>query len=197
MIYVSHDVRSPQCSPPVKQSPHSERENNQKGCTQLPSCPWQRDREVTMLTKKWLALWGNGKKIGQNYFFSFPTTLSPSQTSKPHSLFFHFYVRKNSWGSWDFNNKLIMMKNKTEKLCRLGSECLSISRLSNHFCSRSWTKIFMGSVISLFRSKDTAITVLLFPCLHHYSLRSQYSGTTKMKTKFIQSLLNLKEWSLM
>lgn len=137
------------------------------------------------------------EKNRSKLFLHFPTTLSPSQTSKPNLPFFHLYVRKTSWGSWDFNNKLIKMKNKTEKLCRLGSECLSISNLSNHFCPRSWTKIFMGSLISLCGSKDTAITVLFFPCLHHYSLRAQYSVTTIMNTKFIQSLLNPKDWSLM
>lgn len=118
---------------------------------------------------------------------------------KPQNLiyfFFPFYVRKNSWGSWDFNNKLIKMKNKTEKLCRLGPDCHSISNLSNHLCPRSWTKIFLESVISLFGSKDTVITVLLFPFLLHYSLRAQYSGTTKIKTKSIQSILNLKDWIL-
>lgn len=39
IIYVRHAVHSPQFSPPMKQSPHSGKEGNQKGGTQLPSCP--------------------------------------------------------------------------------------------------------------------------------------------------------------
>lgn len=123
------------------------------------------------------------EKNWSKLFLQFSNHIVSFTNLKASFTLFPFYVRKNSWGSWDFNNKLIKMKNKTEKLCRFGSECLFISNLCNHLCPRSWNKIFMGSVISHFGSKDTAITVLLFPCLLHYSLRAQYFGTTKMKTK--------------
>lgn len=81
-----------------------------------------------MLTKKWLALCGNGtkKNWSKPFLQNFPTTLSPSQTSKPHLPFFHFMWEKIHEAHGTYYNKLIKMKNKTEKLCRLGSDFLSL-----------------------------------------------------------------------
>lgn len=64
-----------------------------------------RDIEITMLAKKWLALWSKKKKWSKLFLQFSNHTLSFTNLKASFTLF-PFYVRKNSWGSWDFNNNL-------------------------------------------------------------------------------------------